>query len=587
MIDNGREQDGARRTGTSLVRRVQAKVDPLGFVPATVSALGRAAGNPGALVAAGVRLALGVGHAAIATAGTAASVPIAPPIPADPADRRFIDDAWEHNAYFFAVRQLYGLACRYLDDVLDAGQNSDTAGNDTAGNDTADEDVADKKAAMACHLVTEALAPTNYPLTNPTVMTRAFSTGGHSLVRGMRLAVRDVVAGDGMPVKVDRSAFTVGQDLAATPGSVVYRNELIELIQYRPQSEKVHAVPMLVSPPWINKYYVLDLAPKRSFVEWAVQHNRTVFMISYRNPDESMSDYTMDDYLEQGVLEALEVVQRITDSDKVDTLGLCLGGAMATFAAAHLAARAEDRLGSLTLLNTMLDYSAPGDLSAFVDDETLDRIEIRMREHGYLDSADMARAFDLLRARDMIFRYIPQRWLMGEEAPPFDILAWNEDATRMPSAMHTTYLRSLYGQNLLAAGKYDLAGERLDLGAILNDSYVVGAINDHIVPWTSSFAATHLLGGDVRYVLSSGGHIAGAVNPPSPKAWMESTADATSAPSDPRLWRQAATRESSSWWTDWIEWSSPRAGDLIAAPERLGTKDYPVLEDAPGTYVLG
>lgn len=552
-----------------LIRKAQAKLDPLGWGSATATTLGRAVRNPTPMAVAGARLMTSLATLPFAAAGKALAFPVAPPVPPDPKDRRFSDPAWDENAYYFTVRQFYDLVCRYVDDVLAAGHT---------------DELTDLKAALTIHLLTDAAAPTNFLPTNPVALRRALETGGRSLLDGARLALADLRERNGMPEKVDVSAFTLGKDLAVTPGSVVFRNDLIELIQYAPQTDQVHQVPLLASPPWINKYYVMDLAPGRSLIEWAVQHGRTVFMISYRNPDSSMADVTMDDYLEHGVLQAMDVVQEITGSDTVDVLSLCLGGAMASMAAAHLVARGDERLGTLTLLNTILDYAEPGDLAAFVDSESLDRIDTRMAETGFLDERDMALAFDLLRARDLIFRYIPERWLLGKESAPFDILAWNADATRMSAAMHSSYLRLLYGENRLAKDRMELGGEQLHLGDVEADVYVVGAINDHIVPWTSSYQATQLFGGDVRYVLSSGGHIAGVVNPPSPKAWFETTPDDAN-PVDSQRWREVAVRHDGSWWSDWTEWSTARAGALVTAPKKLGSRKHRPLEDAPGTYV--
>lgn len=553
-----------------LVTKIQAKLDPLGWTTATASALGQAARNPAPMAVAGVRLMTGLATLPFAAAGKAMAVPVAPPIAPNPKDRRFSDPSWEDSAYYFAVRQFYDLVCRYVDEVLAAGHI---------------DDLTDLKASLTTHLLTDAAAPTNFLLTNPVAMRRALDTAGKSLVDGTKLALSDLVERKGMPEKVDASAFTLGKDLAATKGSVIYRNDLIELIQYAPQTKQVHQIPLLASPPWINKYYVMDLAPGRSLVEWAVQHGRTVFMISYRNPDDSMADVSMDDYLEQGVLQALDVVQEITGSDTIDVLALCLGGAMASMAAAHLAARQDARVGTLTLLNTILDYAEPGELAAFVDPESLDRIDVRMGETGFLDENDMALAFDLLRARDLIFRYIPERWLLGKASQPFDILAWNGDATRMPAAMHSTYLRQLYGENRLAKDEMELGGQHLHLGDVDAEVYVVGAVNDHIVLWTTSYCATQLFAGEVRYVLSSGGHIAGVVNPPSAKAWFEALPEGSPNPSGPLLWREAATRHEGSWWDDWIAWSVARAGELVPAPKRVGSRKYKPLEDAPGTYV--
>jgi polyhydroxyalkanoate synthase subunit PhaC len=340
---------------------------------------------------------------------------------------------------------------------------------------------------------------------------------------------------------------------------------------------------VLASPPWINKYYVMDLAPGRSFLEWAVQHERTVFAISYRNPDVSMRGTTLDDYLIHGPREALDVIGEITGSPKIDIIGLCLGGALTAMLAAYLTEKGDDRIGSITLLNTLLDYSQPGVLGTFTDEKTVARLERQMAAKGVLEGSQMAGTFDILRANDLIFNYVVSSWLMGQDPPAFDILAWNGDSTRMPAAMHSFYLRSLYMRNELARGVLELAGQQLSLSAVKNDTYVVGAINDHIVPWHGSFKTTALMGGRVRYVLSSGGHIAGIVNPPGPKAWYEATSQHQA---DPEEWRASARKHNGSWWQDWTEWSDSRAGEYIKPPA-MGSRRYPAIADAPGDYVKG
>jgi polyhydroxyalkanoate synthase len=382
---------------------------------------------------------------------------------------------------------------------------------------------------------------------------------------------------------VDTSSFELGRNLAATPGRIVFRNDLMELIQYAPQTERVRAVPLLASPPWINKYYVMDLAPGRSFIEWAVTHQRTVFAISYRNPDASMRGTRLDDYLIHGPQTALDVICDITGAPTVDIVGLCLGGALTGMLAAYLRKTGDDRLGTMTLLNTLLDYSEPGPLGAFSDERTVARLERQLERTGVLPGSQMATTFDVLRANDLLFNYVVANWLMGQSPPAFDILAWNSDSTRMPGAMHSFYLRSLYCRNELAQGRMELAGQLLSLADAKKDAYIVGAINDHIVPWRSSYKATSLLGGSVRYVLSSGGHIAGIVNPPGPKSWYETAED---NPADPAKWREAARHHGGSWWEDWAAWADVRAGDLVTPPP-MGSRRHPALGEAPGDYVRG
>ena len=413
----------------------------------------------------------------------------------------------------------------------------------------------DQKARLAVGFAFDALAPTNFLATNPAAMKRAFETGGASVLRGARNFVGDLAHNGGRPRQVNTAPFELGRNLAATPGKVVFRNDLMELIQYAPQGSQVRSIPLLASPPWINKYYVMDLAPGRSFLEWAVQHRRTVFAISYRNPDASMSGVTLDDYLIHGPRTALDVVSDITGSAVIDIAGLCLGGALTAMLAAYLARTSDTRVGSITLLNTLLDYSEPGVLGAFADGRTISRLDREMVRTGVMDGARMAATFDVLRANDLIFNYVVSNWLMGQSPPAFDILAWNADSTRLPAAMHSFYLRSLYAQNQLARGELELAGTLLSLADVKSDTYVVGAVNDHIVPWPSSYQTTGLLGGNVRYVLSSGGHIAGIVNPPGPKGWYEVGAH---YPRSAAQWREAAENHRGSWWEDWAAWSDAR-----------------------------
>ncbi len=494
---------------------------------------------------------------------------VEPPVPVDDKDRRFADPAWSGNPFFSGVRLSYLSACKAARDVVaSAGLDEGTS----------------RKAAAATEFVLDALAPTNFLFTNPAALKRAFDTGGMSLVKGARNFADDLVNNGGRPRQVDTRPFEVGRNLAATPAKVVYRNDLMELLQYEPQTEQVHATPLLCSPPWINKYYVMDLAPGRSFIEWAVQHGRTVFAISYRNATKEMSRTTMDDYLVHGPQSALDVIQEITGADTIDIAGLCLGGALTAITDAYLMQSGDSRIGTLTLFNTMLDYAQPGALSVFTDRSSVEKLERKMVREGVLEGASMAGTFDMLRANDLIFNYVVSNWLMGQDPPAFDILAWNADSTRMPAAMHAFYLRNFYVENKLAAGTLEIAGKAIDLSAIKAPTYVVSAINDHIVPWESSYRTTGLVSGPVRFVLSSGGHIAGIVNPPSPKAWYQIAPTDDALPATAAEWRAGAERRSGSWWEDWATWSDEHSGPM-QAPPRMGSARHAVLGDGPGTYV--
>lgn len=484
-------------------------------------------------------------------------------------DRRYADPAWEGNPWYYLCRQQHALFAAFLRELAD---------------DVPLSPQARKKIDFLVKQTVEATEPVNWPWSNPTMVKKAFDTGGRSLVRSARNVVRDLVTNKGMPRQVTPGTHVVGEDMAATPGKVVFRNRLMELIQYEPQTERVHEIPLLMSPPWINKYYIMDLAPGKSLVEWAVKHGHTVFMISYRNPDSDLRDVTMSDYLLEGPVAALDVVQEITGAEKVNVAALCLGGTLAAATAAWLAARDEDRINSLTLMNTLLDFTTPGQLGVFTDEKAVARLEKAMQRKGYLPASSMKTTFDMLRATDLLWNYVVSGWMLGEDPRPFDMLSWNSDSTRMPAAMQTEYLRTLYLENQFAEGKLELAGEHLDVAAVRQDTYVVTAETDHIAPWEGVYRGAAKLGGTVRFVMSNSGHIAGVVNPPSPKSkhWFGESAE---LPADPQEWRASAGEHQASWWEDWTPWIAARAGEQRTPPP-TGSAAYPVLVDAPGTYVL-
>ena len=544
-------------------------VDAAGLGASTFSVLRRAATKPTATASAAMRFWTSMAMAGPVAAARWMGMDAPPPVPVPESDKRFADRTWSDNPAFFAIRQAHLATSRLVSDLLEAG----------SGNA-----VDDAKAALATGFLLDALAPTNFLLTNPAALKRVFETGGASLVAGASHFVDDVLNNNGRPRQVDTRPFRVGENLAATPGKVVFRNDLMELIQYAPQTPKVHAIPVLASPPWINKYYVMDLAPDRSFLEWAVKHERTVFAISYRNPDASMGGTTLDDYLIHGPREALDVIAEITGSPKIDIIGLCLGGALTAMLAAYLAEKGDDRIGSITLLNTLLDYSEPGVLGAFTDEKTVRRLEKQMAEKGVLEASQMAGTFDLLRANDLIFSYVVSNWLMGQEPPAFDILAWNGDSTRMPSAMHSFYLRSLYMRNELARGELELLGQELSLSSVKNDTYVVGAINDHIVPWHGSYKTVRADGRQrTLRALQRRAHRRHR-QPARPEGLARG--GRTTPAGDPEAWRRGNSKHRGSWWEDWTTWSESRAGELIKPPH-MGSRQHPAIADAPGEYVFG
>ena len=543
-----------------------AGLDSVGFGRALGATAASLWWKPGAVLAASARYGAALTQAAGATAARVARVPAPAPLEPSPGDRRWADPAWSRQPWFFGLQQGYLAWSRYVGELMEAAQ---------LGGATQD------RARLAVGLLVDGLSPTNYLATNPVALRRAADTGGRSAVTGLFNLLRDLATNGGRPRQVDTRPFQIGRNLAVTPGQVVFRNNLMELIQYEPATKTVYEVPLLASPPWINKYYVMDLAPGRSFIEWAVSKGHTTFAISYRNPDESMRDVALDDYLLHGPHQALEVMAEITGQPQANIVGLCLGGTLTTMLLAHLAATEHDRVRSATLLNTLVDFSQPGPMGCFVDRESVERLDRRMLERGYLDGAEMSAMFDLLRSRDLIWNYVVSNWLLGEQPPAFDILAWNGDTTRMPAEMHSFYLRYCYVENQLARGVMTLAGTPLHLDDVSADSYILAAKEDHIAPWKSAYATTQLLGGEKRFVLSSSGHVAGIVNPPNSKRshWVNDA-----YPNDATAWLEGAEHRPGSWWHDWADWISRRAGAKVRPPG-MGSATHPAIEPAPGTYV--
>ena len=558
-------------SGTNLFNGsdLMGRLDPLSlFSPllrASLSAVSRPDKIAGAVSRAAGEMIRATAAATVRAAGGTPSY-----APKRGKDRRFSDPAWSDNAGYWWLREIYQDCEKALLEIV---------------RDTHTPPAIKQKAEFAVQLMIDALAPTNFALGNPTVIKKALDTGGLSLAKGARNFVHDLRTNRGVPQQVVPGAHKVGQDVAVTPGQVVFRNDLMELIQYAPSTAEVHEIPLLFSPPWINKYYIMDLAPGRSLVQWAVDHGHTVFMISYRNPDERMRNVKMDDYLISGPIAALEVVRDITGVDKVNLLGLCLGGTLTMASLAYLDAVGLELINSATFLNTLIDFSEPGLLGVFTDEASIRRLERTMKRTGFLPKEDMQRSFNLLRTNDLIWNYAVSSWLMGEEPPAFDLLSWNNDSTRMPAEMHTFYLRSCYVENELARGVMELAGQRLDLGKVDQDLYFLSAEQDHIAPWRSSYAGARLPSGDVRFVLSNSGHIAGIVNPPSPKSIHRVLEGGRPLPEDPAEWMAAATMYPMTWWEDWAKWIGVRAGGM-RKPPRMGNRKYRPLTDAPGTYVL-
>jgi len=483
-------------------------------------------------------------------------------------DKRFAAPEWQSNPAYRTLKELYLLASDWL-----LRQASESDGLSPT-----------ERQHLDFHLrqFVDAMSPTLQLASNPVALRRAMETGGASIAEGARNLMHDVK--EGKLSMVDATAFAPGRNLALSPGKVVYRNKLIELIQYAPKGGTVHEVPLLILPPWINKFYILDLQPKNSMVRHLVEQGFTVFMVSWRNPDTAMEGTTIEDYVDLGPLAASDVVRKITGSPTVNVMGYCIGGTLLAMTLAWLAAKGDDRFGAVTFMVSLQDFSKVGDTAVFLGEPTIDFMEQQMMERGYLDSREMSNMFNLLRSNDLIWSNVVNNYLLGQKPPAFDLLYWNSDGTRMARAAHGWYLRNTYVENnLIEPGKIHLKGEALDLGRIRQDVYAVGAEKDHIVPWNAAWHINHLTGGKVRYVLASSGHIAGIINPPGGKGTYWTNED--DGIETPEQWRAAAQRSDGSWWKDWFAWLAARSGSKVAPPA-IGGEAYPPLQDAPGSYVL-
>ncbi|MBM3580763.1 MAG: class I poly(R)-hydroxyalkanoic acid synthase [Alphaproteobacteria bacterium] len=506
-----------------------------------------------------------------AYAARLADGPAAAVVEPAPDDRRFKDEAWSEDPSLDFLKQAYLLGARWLQGLPTLARDLDPAQR--------------RKAEFYLRLIADALAPTNFPSTNPKVQRAIAAEKGANLVRGLDHFLGDLEKGEGrLRISMtDTAAFRLGENIAATPGKVMARNDLMELIQYEPLTADVAKRPLLIVPPWINKYYVLDLQPKNSFLRWTVEQGQAVFVISWVNPDASLAHKSFDDYLREGPLAAMDAIAKVTGEKDVNLVGYCIGGTLAASTAAWLAAKKDRRLASLTLLTTMLDFTDAGELAVFIDEDQLARLDAHMDRKGYLDGHQMARVFNLMRDNDLIWSFVINNYFLGREPPPFDLLYWNADSTRMPAMMHKFYLRKMYLENkLIEPGALTLAGIPLDLDRIQIPTYVLATREDHIAPWKSVYAATRVLGGPVRFALAASGHIAGVINPPAANKygfWLN-----TQTPKTPEAWLAGATAHDGSWWTDWMRWLGEFANGRH--PARIPGKDgLEALGPAPGDYV--
>jgi len=531
--------------------------DPFGIMKTTLQAMEGAARNPDVVLKEQARLSrrwLEIVEQSVAAFAGEAHEEIVKP---NPGDKRFTHPAWSENPFLQGVKEAYLLATEAIVAGIEALPDVEPA--------------VKRRARFWAKQFADAVSPTNIAWLNPAVIEETLRTGGRNLVRGMENLLDDLQNNEGRIRLVDSGAFAVGENVATTPGSVVHRNRLIELIEYAPSTPSVARRPLVIVPPWINKYYVLDLQPPNSLVKYLVDNGFTVFMISWRNPDESLAGLTMEDYLREGPQTAFRIASEITGSRDVNALGYCVGGTLLAIALAYDAATGEGSVGAATFFATLVDFEDPGEIVNFLNPEGLAFVQARMRERGVLDGRAMADTFNLLRADDLIWNVAVNRYLLGKDAPAFDLLYWNDDATRIPCALHSYYLERMYRDNaLVKPGAISMLGVPIDLGKIRNDLYVVATAEDHIAPWKSVRRLAELTGGTSRFVLGSSGHIAGIVNAPAKK----------------RGWYRVDGEErAGSWWPDWIEWLRARSGEQVRA-RPPGTSAHPILGDAPGTYVL-
>jgi polyhydroxyalkanoate synthase len=484
-------------------------------------------------------------------------------------DKRFTDPAWSGNPLLRRAMQAHFATARTAWELIG---DADLDWRD------------DERIRFTATNLVDALAPSNLPVVNPLSLKAVIDTGGRSAVAGLKRFVSDIASPPRVPTMVDPDAFTVGEDLASTPGAVVFRTDVFELIQYKPTTEKVRAVPLLMVPPTINKFYIADLAPGRSIVEHYVGSGQQVFMVSWRNPDERHADWGLDAY-GQAILDAMDAVERVTGSEKVALQAFCSGGIITAMLLAHLAAQGKlDRIVGLSLAVTVLDWARAGTISALMDEEAVKGATERSRKKGYLEGAQLAEIFAWLRPNDLVWNYWVNNYLQGKKPPNFDILFWNADTTRMSAALHRDFIDIAIGNTLTKPGKATMLGTPVDLSQVTVDSYVTAGIADHLCPWQSCYRTTQLLGGESRFVLSTSGHIASLVNPPgNPKSTFQV---AESNPPDAKAWVDSAETVQGSWWPDFMAWLGERSGEEVPAPASLGGGGLDVLAQAPGTYVF-
>ncbi len=497
----------------------------------------------------------------------------APVIEPDAGDNRFRDPEWSDNPIFDFLKQSYLLNARWLRRSLAGVEGLDRAGVE--------------KLDFVGRQIVDAFSPGNFALTNPVVLREMRETKGESLMRGLQQLAEDLKDSEhGLrPRQTDMDAFEVGGNVATAPGAVVHQTEVMQLIQYEPSTETVYRKPLLIVPPWINKFYILDLRPDNSFIRWAVDRGYTVFVVSWVNPDKSHAALSFDDYLRDGILAALDAIERATGERRTTAIGYCIGGTLLAAALAYMDAVGDERIDAATFFAAQVDFEDAGELRLFTNEAHMDALETKVRERGYLDAADMSGTFNALRANDLIWYFVINNYLLGKEPPAFDLLYWNSDSTHFPAQLFIDYLRNMYQRNNLARpGGFELLGEKIDLGQIGIPTYIQASREDHIAPAGSVFKLTRLFGGKKRFVLAGSGHIAGVINPPEKKKYQHWLVEGDAVYDDFESWFADAAEHPGSWWPDWHRWLSRRSGKKVPA-RKPGEGELGVIEPAPGSYV--
>src|ERR1700754_851016 len=496
---------------------------------------------------------------------------VKPAVEPSPRDKRFKDPEWKSNQFFDFVMQLYLLTTQWAHDLVNNAEGLDPHTR--------------KKAEFYVQQIANALSPSNFVLTNPEVLRETLASKGDNLVRGMKMLAEDIEAGHGsLRIRQsDPDNLVVGVNMATTPGKVIYQNDLMQLIQYSPSTETVLRTPLLIVPPWINKFYILDLRPEKSYIKWCVDQGVTVFVISWVNPDKRLAGKSWEDYMKEGLLAAMDVIERVTGELKVHTMGYCVGGTLLATTLAWLAEKRRQRVTSATFLAAQVDFTHAGDLLVFVDEGQISALERDMQETGVLEGSKMAMAFNMLRSNDLIWSYVVSNYLKGQPPSAFDLLHWNSDATRMPAANHSYYLRNCYLENRLSTGSMVLDNTLLDLSKVTVPVYNLATREDHIAPADSVLYGSQFFGGPVKYVLSGSGHIAGVVNPPASNKYQYWTND-NIKDVNVAQWMKGAVEHKGSWWPNWREWLGYIDAEEVPA-RSVGTEALPPIEDAPGSYV--